>query len=354
MIPKPVRNLPVDTEAGVVATVNRWRRYGKDRLYVTGDDGTKLGYRDLLIGEDHVEHPDRVGEFLSAFGAGSPTPETLPGLTAPAAGSTPTSDPSAIEAAGVPGARPADLDQSPPTVASAAEGSAGFEPAPTATGPERADWEDLAGRRAGAMAREQAQALKQAAPVRTFMARMLGVHTEERAWRIGADGEEKVAAQLEKLARKDPRWRFLHAIPVGDRGSDIDHLVVGPGGVFTLNAKHHPGANVWVGGDTLMVNGQRHPYIRNSRHEAARASKLLTAACGFPVTVRGIVVPVGAADVVVKTPPADVEVVYRMGLVSWLRGLPTVLTEQQVDAIHDAARRSTTWQSSRPWPKAEG
>ena len=43
---------------------------------------------------------------------------------------------------------------------------------------------------------------------------------------IGADGEEKVATQLAKAAKKDPRWRFLHAIPVGDRGSDIDHVIV--------------------------------------------------------------------------------------------------------------------------------
>jgi hypothetical protein len=36
------------------AVVVRWRRYGKDRLYVTAADGTKLGYRDLLSGQDHV------------------------------------------------------------------------------------------------------------------------------------------------------------------------------------------------------------------------------------------------------------------------------------------------------------
>ena len=103
-----------------------------------------------------------------------------------------------------------------------------------------------------------------------------------------------VAGQLAKLARKDPRWRYLQAIPVGVNGSDIDHLAIGPGGVFGLNAKHHPGSNVWVGGNTLMINGQRQPYIRNSRHEAQRAGKLLTAACGFHVPVIGMVVPVGA------------------------------------------------------------
>ena len=161
-------------------------------------------------------------------------------------------------------------------------------------------WLDLATNQAGAEAREQAQAARDAAPVKTVLARVLGVHTDERAWRIGADGEEKVAAQLAKAAKKDPRWRFLHAIPVGDRGSDIDHLIIGPGGVFTVNAKHHPKAKIWVGGNTFMVNGNRQPYIRNSRYEAARAAKLLTAACGFPVHVEGLIVTVNAADVVIK------------------------------------------------------
>jgi hypothetical protein len=189
-------------------------------------------------------------------------------------------------------------------------------------------------------------ALKEAAPVRTFVARLLGVHTDERAWRIGADGEEKVAAQLEKLARKDPRWCFLHAIPVGERGSDIDHLVIGPGGVFTLNAKHHPGGKVWVSGNTLMVNGQRHPYIRNARFEAQRAARLLTAGCGFPVLVSGVVVPVGADDITVKHAPADVHVVNRMRLAGWLRDRPPMLPSARMDAIFEVARRSTTWTSA--------
>lgn len=301
----------------MTASVARWRRYGKDRLYVTGDDGTKLGHRDLLTGEDHIESPARADEFKAAISAWIDT-EAMPGPAAPAA------------AAGA---------QSPqePVVAAAIESP---ELPVLPTQPTR---EDLAERPAGEMVRQQAAALRQAAPVRTFLARVLGVHTEERAWRIGADGEKKVAAQLEKLARKDPQWRFLHAIPVGERGSDIDHVVIGPGGVFTLNTKHHPGAKIWIGGDTVMVNGQRHPYIQKSRFEAQRASRLLTAACGFPVVAVGVVVPVGADALKIKEPPADVHVVNRMRLAKWLRDRPPVLPPATINAIFDAARRPTTW-----------
>lgn len=323
------------------AAVVRWRKYGKDRLYVTAEDGTKLGHHDLGTGQDLILVPDRAAELheaLADWRADVPNP-TLQGNAA-AAGTVMLGD--------VPGPQSAE-----PRPAEAVDQAPGVGNVPADVLAE-ATWEDLATRRAGEMAREQALALKQAAPVRTMLTRVLGVHTDERAWRIGADGEEKVAAQLAKLARKDPRWQYLHAIPVGENGSDIDHLVIGPGGVFSLNAKHHPGSRVWVGGNTLMINGQRKPYIRNSRHEARRASKLLTAACGFPVAVTGVIVPVGADDVSVRAQPDEVRVVYRRALAQWLRDQRDALTGEQVEAIFTAARRPTTWRPAIGWRSSEG
>lgn len=208
-------------------------------------------------------------------------------------------------------------------------------------------WLDLATNEPGAEAREQAQAARDAAPVRTSLARVLGVHPDERAWRVGADGEEKAAAQLEKVAKEDPRWRFLHAISVGNRGSDIDHLLIGPGGTFTVNAKNHPGAKIWVGGNTFMVNGHRQPYVRNARYEAERATRLLTAACGFPVHVQGRLVTVNAQDVVIKSEPDRVNVTWRNNLVKWLLQHGDIYAPDSLDAIYQAARRSTTWRTER-------
>ena len=194
--------------------------------------------------------------------------------------------------------------------------------------------------------REEAVAAQRAAPVRTLVARLIGLHTAERAWRLGAVGEEKVGHQLARLAKKDPRWRVVHAIPAGNRGSDIDHLVIGPGGVFTVNAKHQPGASVWVGGDTSMVNGQRQPYIRNSRHEAARASRLLSAACGSPVAAHAVVVPVRAKNVTVRTKPDGVDVVPLSKLARWFRRRPATLDATTIQTVYDSGRWSTTWTSS--------
>jgi hypothetical protein len=55
-------------------------------------------------------------------------------------------------------------------------------------------------------------------------------------WRRGAEGERKVGAILEGL---DPGWHVLHDVSLG-RGN-IDHVLVGPGGLFTVETKANGG-----------------------------------------------------------------------------------------------------------------
>lgn len=366
-------------------SVARWRKYGKDRLYVTTADGTKLGWWDLATGECHPEFSEYLDTVADASAdwcaannvplaasatAGEPPVEAPTPVNAPSPAypftqrdlPAPATDPDnppiafcddrcAHDQHNHTDARPVSTETEPTAPVQAFLAT---EEALSATDePGEPEWADLATVRAGAAAREQALALKQTAPVRTFIARVFDVKNDERAWRIGADGEEMVAAQLNKLLKTDPRWRFLHAVPVGNKGSDIDHVVIGPAGVYTLNAKHHPNANIWVGGGTFLVNGQKQPYIRNSRYEATRAAKLLTHATGIPVHVTGIIVPVNARDITIKKEPDEgVAIVNRMALSKWLNKQPIMLTTDQIDTIYDAARRSTTWQSERP-TKAE-
>jgi hypothetical protein len=56
-------------------------------------------------------------------------------------------------------------------------------------------------------------------------------------WSRGAEGEETVGRILEELSSEG--WHVLHDVSFG-RGN-IDHAVVGPGGVFAIETKSHPG-----------------------------------------------------------------------------------------------------------------
>lgn len=347
-------------------TVRRWARFGHERLYAETPDGTALGYYDLRVGSFHAEDnsdlqrlTQAIEDHLGSEGAAIPgtAPETDVAEESrasstieqpPAAVPVP---PEAVRAEPVPTepvpAEPVPAPQpTPELIAPPVE--AQIE-APVEVLP---DWRDLSENTPGQAAREQAaeewRVRREEKPVRAVLGRLLNVHTDERAWRIGADGEEAVGNQLDKLAGKDPRWRVLHAVPVGERGSDIDHLVIGPAGVFTINTKHHPKAKIWVGKDQLRVNGHVQPYIRNSRFEARRAAARLSAACGFDVRADALLVFFAVEEISVKTAPGEkdgssVHVKYRRQSIRWLKRQRTILTDEQIDQIYDQARRSTTW-----------
>jgi Nuclease-related domain len=199
---------------------------------------------------------------------------------------------------------------------------------------------DLSSNRPGASARRKAQELKEGALLKTLLVRILKVHTEERAFRVGADGEVEVGRRLAKLGEP---WRTVHAIPIGDADSDIDHVVIGPPGVFTLNTKHHPNGNVWVAERTFMVNGKKVPYLPKAVSEAKRASRLLTVAVGADIAVRPVIVVMGATSFKIKSEPVDVKVIGRRDVVRWLQAQPAVLATTDVEAIYSVARLASTW-----------
>src|SRR5688572_21948541 len=55
------------------------------------------------------------------------------------------------------------------------------------------------------------------------------------------------------LGRLGPAWTVEPAVGLGGRAGHFDHLVIGPAGVFTLSAKSHPHAKVWVDGRSVRV-----------------------------------------------------------------------------------------------------
>ena len=58
-----------------------------------------------------------------------------------------------------------------------------------------------------------------------------------RAWAIGAAGEEKLAAELDKVVG----LRMLHDRRVPGTRGNIDHIIIAPAGVFVVDAKNNQG-----------------------------------------------------------------------------------------------------------------
>jgi hypothetical protein len=109
-------------------------------------------------------------------------------------------------------------------------------------------------------------------------------------WDRGASGEEHVGAILDGLASRG--WRVMHDVDTG-RGN-IDHLIVGPGGVFTIETKSHGGR---IDVDRLDERMLRQAYAQSKWVEEAvgvRATPLLVFSRAYlsqaTVRRRGVVV----------------------------------------------------------------
>jgi hypothetical protein len=349
----------IETRGARVSSVVRWKRLGKDRLYVNASDGHWIGWLDLSTGERLVARPAMHSAFDQAIDSWKAEQllASEPRATSECASIT-TLAPAPSEAK-QPGGRSSVASivslkrrklQSPPSEEAERAEAHGADDGEGATRPARLSVlvgaggtrSDAAGnaRRLGGLA---GASRRRSGLAGTRRSRLLvaGAGNGDGPWRAGENGERLVARELAKLAAG---WHVLNAIPLGQRGADVDHVVIGPAGVFVLNAKQHLGAKIWVTGNQILVNGHRKSYVRNSRHEARRVSRLLTAASGQPVTATGVVVFVNGGVFTAKSQPTDTHVINRLALLAWLQGLPQRLDEAEVARICDVAHRSSTWQ----------
>jgi hypothetical protein len=189
---------------------------------------------------------------------------------------------------------------------------------------------------------QECLAIQAGAPALSRWQRFRGrdpLHADARSWFKGAIGEREVARALDALGSE---FTVLHAVPVGKRSTDIDHVVVGPTGVFSINTKNHSGQEVWVGGRTLLVNGQRTPHVHRALTEGERATALLSAAAGSPIVVQPLIV-VAAAKLRFGEKPPAVVTLRPDQIGSWIAGLPRAHSDEAVRYLGMLAEERGTW-----------
>lgn len=168
-------------------------------------------------------------------------------------------------------------------------------------------------------------------------------------WIKGAEGEELVARRLRKLSDD---WMPQHDRPLGDRGRNVDHLVIGRGGVFSINTKNLTG-RVIVSGNTFKVNGHRERSIfHKARDEGRKVSERLTVATGVAVEVLPVLV-VLTPSLDVLSQPDGVQVLGRRDVPRWFEARPHTLDLATANRIYVASRRNDVWTKAISTLRAE-
>src|ERR1022692_1210739 len=325
-----------------------WQRYGQLGIYVSAGE-LDVGWCDPRSGRFQLNHREMEPGFWAAIRAECQRllrDGRLAGAVLPAASAaTGQQQVAPHEPAYMPEPHLpiAPVPPAPRPAAPAPRPAAVSRPTGTRRTAGAPGRDDLAGNMPGAASGARGRELRRAHPWVTTAAGILGVRTTARSFAIGARGERAVGRKLNRWAAREG-WYVLHAVPVGQRGADIDHVVIGSFGVVTINTKVTRGG-VWVGEYGMTVAGRNVDYVRASRAEAGRAHRLLARAAGIDVPVQPAIVFVRPLRFAIrKGGPADVAVLPSpRALRSWLSKQRRMLDPDQIEVIYEAARQPASW-----------
>jgi len=148
------------------------------------------------------------------------------------------------------------------------------------------------------------------------------------AWRVGAEGEQATARALEALP---DGWVVIHDRRIPGGPANIDHVVVGPPGVFVVETKQWRG-RVSIDGSTIRVNGRRRDVVTQVRREAEAVQRLLDDQ-GRSFVVRPLICVHGAELPLFRQRVDDIALVSGRGLVGTLTNGAEALGRDEIRAI---------------------
>jgi hypothetical protein len=199
---------------------------------------------------------------------------------------------------------------------------------------------DLAANRPGERQRLRAEAQRVATPIFSAVASELGRYTQAEALEAGATGEEQTEAALAHLPSA---WKVIHSVAADDDSADIDHLLIGPQGVFSVNTKNHGTKHVVVAGERFTVNGYAQDYFEESRMEAREVARILSAGSKQWVLVTPLIVLASNPSLRMSRTPSDVHILRVRELCRFVVARREKLSTDAIHFLHEVARESETW-----------
>jgi hypothetical protein len=158
--------------------------------------------------------------------------------------------------------------------------------------------------------------------------------------------QRRTRRQLTKLGRAG--YRAMHARPIPESQDQIDHLVVGPAGVFAIDSENwdkrlavrtKKGTQLWHGPFSKKDR------LQHAQWEAQRAAEMLSGAIGKPVSVRAAMAVYGPRIPWDVATIREVDVFSGPRLRKYLRrrarqGEVRPLTDEEIERIFTAANQA--------------
>lgn len=155
-----------------------------------------------------------------------------------------------------------------------------------------------------------------------------------RNFRAGTIGEKRVIRTLTTALGNE--YSMFNDVKLrGITGGNIDHVVVGPTGIFVIETKNIKGKISYYG-DNWEGVGRKSP-SRQARINAMRIKKILASSASLrsrPFWIQGIVVMANRrAEITERKPPEHVKVTKIDELADYIKGVTRTLDAQEIEQI---------------------
>lgn len=162
------------------------------------------------------------------------------------------------------------------------------------------------------------------------------------SWHKGIEGEERMADLL--LLLEERGWKVLHSVPC-PVGGDIDHLAIGPGGIWAINTKNRPRKRISVTSTGVTESGAPSDpeLLQRSGSEAESAAEVLSHSLRRDVEVRPALAYVGVSAVVGEHRSEGVLIMEGTRLINELDSADVEFGPSEVADIYAVARDARHW-----------
>ena len=158
--------------------------------------------------------------------------------------------------------------------------------------------------------------------------------SKRRIWSKGAKGEKIVAKKLKKLPKK---YTAIRDVKIPNLGGDIDHVVVGPTGIYVIETKNYkptyiPDEDCWY-----HTSGRKSPQnpAKQVKLHASKLNDFLVRKLGKKLkktTINPVISPINH-NLIFKKDIKSYEIVFPEDLVFYLSHRRKILSSKEVKEI---------------------
>lgn len=156
------------------------------------------------------------------------------------------------------------------------------------------------------------------------------------------------AAELRIIDRLGPDWHVVDwqklRPPVFEPKTVLPgFLVIGPGGLFSVDLVSHGRSRVLMAGDVVQINGQRPSYVHMARRDADYTANALSNSIGYQIAVFAVLAFVGRGTISVNGLPKGCIISTYRELHEVLAATGQRITPSTAQKLAQVARNATTW-----------